>query len=74
MMDNESKRGVDVTVQKRLRSILKQRFVSPTDAMLSPCSKRLNLYRSKVYAAKKTPRKLQFSESATKTPSKKHQS
>ncbi|CCK70323.1 Spo12p KNAG_0E00550 [Huiozyma naganishii CBS 8797] len=48
-----------------------KRFVSPTDRLMSPCSKKLNQYKQKVMLTKSKPTKLQFNtkEGSDKEPS-----
>ncbi|KAG0685598.1 hypothetical protein C6P41_004218 [Kluyveromyces marxianus] len=41
-------------------SELKNKFASPTDEMLSPCSQKLNDHRSKLFQVKSNPTKLNF--------------
>lgn len=40
---------------------LKNKFASPTDALLSPCSQRLSDHKSKLFSTKSNPTKLNFS-------------
>ncbi|AMD18638.1 HBL264Cp [Eremothecium sinecaudum] len=39
---------------------LKEKFASPTDSLLSPCSQKLNDHRSKLFKTKQNPTKLNF--------------
>ncbi|KAM3164177.1 Spo12 superfamily protein [Lachancea thermotolerans] len=39
---------------------LRDKFASPTDDMLSPCSQKLNDHKSKLFTAKAKPTKLNF--------------
>ncbi|CAG99747.1 Bns1/Spo12 [Kluyveromyces lactis] len=41
-------------------SEMKNKFASPTDDLLSPCSQKLNDHRSKLFQAKSNPTKLNF--------------
>lgn len=40
---------------------LKQRFASPTDDMMSPCSRKLYQHKSHIAMVKSNPHKLRFS-------------
>lgn len=42
---------------------IRNKFASPTDDMLSPCSQKLNEHKSKLFNAKANPTKLNFSAS-----------
>ncbi|SCU88887.1 LAME_0E01486g1_1 [Lachancea meyersii CBS 8951] len=39
---------------------VKNKFASPTDDMLSPCSQKLNDHKSKLFSSKANPTKLNF--------------
>ncbi|SCV02249.1 LANO_0F16270g1_1 [Lachancea nothofagi CBS 11611] len=39
---------------------IKNKFASPTDDMLSPCSQKLNEHKSKLFTSKANPTKLNF--------------
>ncbi|SCW00815.1 LAFE_0C12618g1_1 [Lachancea fermentati] len=39
---------------------MKNKFASPTDDLLSPCSQRLNEHKSKLFSANAKPTKLNF--------------
>ncbi|CDO94783.1 unnamed protein product [Kluyveromyces dobzhanskii CBS 2104] len=41
-------------------SEIKNKFASPTDDLLSPCSQKLNDHKSKLFQAKANPTKLSF--------------
>ncbi|QLQ77871.1 hypothetical protein HG537_0A01180 [Torulaspora globosa] len=47
-------------VQKIHKLRNRQKFASPTDTLLSPCSQKLNQHRAKLFAAKSKPTKLNF--------------
>ncbi|GAV52652.1 hypothetical protein ZYGR_0AG06430 [Zygosaccharomyces rouxii] len=42
--------------------LVRSKFASPTDRLLSPCSQKLNDHRSKLFKTKSNPTKLQFSK------------
>lgn len=50
--------GADTAEMPNLRS----KFASPTDRLLSPCSKKLNDHKAKLFGSKSKPMKLSFSE------------
>ncbi|KAL3229685.1 Protein BNS1 [Nakaseomyces bracarensis] len=41
---------------------LRSKFASPTDRLLSPCSKKLNDHKAKIFGSKSKPVKLSFTE------------
>lgn len=41
-------------------SQMKNKFASPTDELLSPCSQKLNAHRSKLFEVRSNPTKLNF--------------
>ncbi|AET37836.1 Bns1p Ecym_2080 [Eremothecium cymbalariae DBVPG len=43
---------------------LKDKFASPTDSLLSPCSQKLNDHKSKLFKAKLNPTRLNFTTTA----------
>ncbi|QLL30305.1 hypothetical protein HG536_0A01220 [Torulaspora globosa] len=47
-------------VQKIHKLRTRQKFASPTDTLLSPCSQKLNQHRAKLFVAKSKPTKLNF--------------
>ncbi|CAI6532509.1 AIS_HP2_G0020960.mRNA.1.CDS.1 [Saccharomyces cerevisiae] len=49
--------------RKSLNTQLRQKFVSPSDSLLSPCSRKLNDHKSKLFAAKSQPKRLDFAHS-----------
>lgn len=49
--------------RKTLNMQLRQKFASPSDSLLSPCSRKLNDHKSKLFAAKSQPKRLDFVQS-----------
>lgn len=49
--------------RKTLNTQLRQKFVSPSDSLLSPCSMKLNDHKSKLFVAKSQPKRLDFARS-----------
>ncbi|SMN20764.1 similar to Saccharomyces cerevisiae YHR152W SPO12 Nucleolar protein of unknown function, positive regulator of mitotic exit [Maudiozyma saulgeensis] len=49
--------------QKNIQLKLRDKFASPTDTLLSPCSQKLNDHKTKFLLAKSNPTKLAFGES-----------
>ncbi|CCC70545.1 hypothetical protein NCAS_0F00610 [Naumovozyma castellii] len=47
----------------KLKLKLKNKFFSPTDKLLSPCSQKLTSHKSKLFTAKSNPTKLNFAMS-----------
>lgn len=43
---------------------LRNKFASPTDRLLSPCSKKLSDHKAKIFGSKSKPVKLSFSEAS----------
>lgn len=54
------KKHVTHGIQKVQKSKLRNKFASPTDRLLSPCSQKLNEHKSKLFVAKSNPTKLNF--------------
>lgn len=54
------KKHVTHGIQKVQKSKLRNKFASPTDRLLSPCSQKLNDHKSKLFVAKSNPTKLNF--------------
>lgn len=48
--------------QKKMVPKLRSKFASPTDTLLSPCSKKLTSHKTKFLLAKSNPTKLSFKE------------
>ncbi|CAI4063915.1 hypothetical protein SUVZ_07G4540 [Saccharomyces uvarum] len=46
--------------RKTLSTQLRQKYVSPSDSLLSPCSRKLNDHKSKLFVAKSQPKRLDF--------------
>ncbi|CEP63128.1 Bns1p LALA0_S07e03004g [Lachancea lanzarotensis] len=46
--------------QNQISLPVRNKFASPTDEMLSPCSQKLNDHKSKLFASKANPTKLNF--------------
>ncbi|AQZ11289.1 BNS1 (YGR230W) and SPO12 (YHR152W) [Zygosaccharomyces parabailii] len=42
--------------------VMRSKFASPTDRLLSPCSQKLSDHRSKLFKTKTNPTRLQFSK------------
>ncbi|CAI2013750.1 hypothetical protein SEUBUCD646_0G04750 [Saccharomyces eubayanus] len=49
--------------RKTLNTQLRQKFISPSDNLLSPCSRKLNDHKSKLFVAKSQPKRLDFAHS-----------
>ncbi|QLG73033.1 hypothetical protein HG535_0E01170 [Zygotorulaspora mrakii] len=47
-------------IQKNQKPKLRNKFASPTDRLLSPCSQKLNDHKSKLFVSKSNPTKLSF--------------
>ncbi|CCE61583.1 hypothetical protein TPHA_0A05080 [Tetrapisispora phaffii CBS 4417] len=47
-------------VNKIKEQFSRNKFFSPTDAILSPCSEKINNHREKTYKVKSTPERLNF--------------
>ncbi|SCU99374.1 LADA_0H19350g1_1 [Lachancea dasiensis] len=46
--------------QNQVPMAIKNKFASPTDELLSPCSQKLNDHKSKLFTSKANPTKLNF--------------
>ncbi|CAI4500436.1 BDM_1a_G0022440.mRNA.1.CDS.1 [Saccharomyces cerevisiae] len=46
--------------RKTLNTQRRQKFASPSDNLLSPCSRKLNDHKSKLFSAKSQPKTLEF--------------
>ncbi|CCE64312.1 hypothetical protein TPHA_0H01040 [Tetrapisispora phaffii CBS 4417] len=48
--------------EKQNKNNLRDKFASPTDRLLSPCSKKLNDHKSKLFKVNSVPTKLTFNQ------------
>lgn len=55
-------------VQKVQKLRTRQKFASPTDTLLSPCSQKLNQHKAKLFVAKSKPTKLNFATKRQQVP------
>lgn len=64
------KRGATEDQRRNLATHFGQKLVSPSDSLLSPCSRKLNDHKSKLLATKSQPKRLDFAQSKQNVPPK----